>query len=168
MTIHDGHPFLPPEGERMPVRRLRGRWPTGVAVVTTGEGRGRVGLTVSSLLVVDGDPGVIVMMLDPLSDLAETLEVGTPCVVNVLGGGHDRLAEVFAGAGPAPGGPFTVGEWAATEHGPALADAAARASCRVSGVAPAETGWSVRHEAAIETVEVTDRSALRHERGRLS
>lgn len=152
----------------MPVRRLRGRWPSGVAVVTTGEGRERVGLTVSSLLVVDGDPGVVLMMLDPLSDLAESLAVGTPCVVNVLGAGHDRLAEVFAGAGPAPGGPFTVGHWMVSEHGPALADAVARAACRVSDVAAVETGWYVRHEATIEAVELTDRPALRHERGRLS
>lgn len=165
MTIHDEHPFLPPEGERSAVRRLRGRWPAGVAVVTTGEGRSRVGLTVSSLLVVDGDPGVVVMMLDPLSDLAESLGPGTPCVVNVLGPGQGDLAEVFAGQAPAPGGTFTIGEWRDGSHGPELAGAAAVARGHVSQVAGHETGWSLRHEVELASVDLTDVAALRHERG---
>ena len=165
MTIHDEHPFLPPEGERSVVRRLRGRWPAGVAVVTTGEGRSRVGLTVSSLLVVDGDPGVVVMMLDPLSDLAESLGAGVPCVVNVLGPGQGDLAEVFAGQAPAPGGTFTVGSWSDGTHGPELLGSAAVVRGRVSQVAEGETGWSVRHEVEIEAVDLRDVPALRHERG---
>ncbi len=165
MTIHSEHPFLPPEGERGVVRRLRGRWPSGVAVVTTGEGRARTGLTVSSLLVVDGDPGVAVMMLDPLSDLAEALTPGDRCVVNVLGQGQDELAEVFAGRAPAPGGPFTIGTWTAGSHGPELAGAAAIARGTVTVVADHETGWSLRHEVTIDDVDLTDGTALRHERG---
>ncbi len=165
VTIHQGHPFLPPEGERSAVRRLRGRWPSGVAIVTTGEERSRVGLTVSSLLVVDGDPGVAVMMLDALSDLAEALDPDTPCVVNVLGPGQHDLAEVFAGQAPAPGGPFTVGRWHQGAHGPELVGAAAVARGRVSQVADHETGFAVRHEVTLEAVDLSDVAALRHERG---
>ncbi len=165
MTIHDEHPFLPPEGERSVVRRLRARWPAGVAVVTTGAGRSRVGLTVSSLVVVDGDPGVVLMMLDPLSDLAEALTVGVACVVNVLGPGQGDLAEVFAGRAPAPGGPFTVGRWSDGAHGPELVGSAALARGRVSHVADHETGWSVRHEVELESVDLIDLAPLRHERG---
>ena len=165
MTIHDEHPFLPPEGERSVVRRLRGRWPAGVAVVTTGEGRSRTGLTVSSLVVVDGAPGMVVMMLDPLSDLADCLAPDVPCVVNVLGPGHGDLAEVFAGQAPAPGGPFTVGEWTDGTHGPELAGTVAVARGRVSHVADHETGWSVRHEVEIESADLADVAPLRHERG---
>jgi len=165
VTIHSEHPFLPPEGERSAVRRLRGRWPSGVAVVTTGDGRARTGLTVSSLLVVDGERGVAVMMLDPLSDLAESLTPGVRCVVNVLGRGQDELAEVFAGRAPAPGGPFTAGTWTAGTHGPELAGAVAVARGTVSAVAEHETGWSLRHEVTIDGVDLIDAAALRHERG---
>ncbi|WP_229054172.1 flavin reductase family protein [Aeromicrobium sp. Leaf350] len=165
MTIHSEHPFLPPEGERSVVRRLRGRWPGGVSVVTTGTGRSRVGLTVSSLLVVDGDPGVVLVMLDPLADLADALGPDVPCVVNVLASPHRDLAEAFAGVTPAPGGPFTLGEWHDGGHGPELVDAAATVRCRVATVADHETGWSVRHELTVEDVSLTDVAVLRHERG---
>ncbi|GAA1731286.1 flavin reductase family protein [Aeromicrobium alkaliterrae] len=165
MTVHSEHPFLPPEGERSTVRRLRGRWPSGVAVVTTGSGRERTGLTVSSLLVVDGEPGVVLVMLDPLSDLAEALADGVPCVVNLLASPHRDLAEAFAGVAPAPGGPFTLGVWRDGDHGPELTDAAAVARCRVAVVADHETGWSVRHELTIESASLTDVPTLRHERG---
>ncbi len=165
MTIHDEHPFLPPEGDRSVVRRLRGRWPAGVAVVATGNGRSRAGLTVSSLVVVDGDPGVVLMMLDPLSDLAESLASGVSCVVNVLGPGQGDVAEVFAGQAPAPGGPFTVGRWSDGTHGPELAGSAAVARGRVSHVADHETGWSVRHEVELASVALTELAPLRHERG---
>ena len=55
--IHEGeHPFHPPEGERDPVRRMRGRLAAPVTIITAGDDVGRSGLTVSSLMLAEGDP----------------------------------------------------------------------------------------------------------------
>ena len=40
MTIHSEHPFLEPEAERDPVRRLRGRLGGAVTLWTAGDGTG--------------------------------------------------------------------------------------------------------------------------------
>ncbi|HYF71787.1 MAG TPA: flavin reductase, partial [Nocardioides sp.] len=71
MTIHSEHPFLDPDPD--PVRRFRGRLGGAVSLVTAGAGRERAGLTVSSLLVANGDPAQVVMLVDPDSDLHDVL-----------------------------------------------------------------------------------------------
>ena len=74
MTIHSEHPFLEPE--RDPVRQLRGRLGGAVTLWTSGTGDGpldRAGLTVTSVLVANGEPPRLLALLDPDSDLAETL-----------------------------------------------------------------------------------------------
>ena len=65
MTIHSGHPFLEPESERDPARRLRGRVGGAVTLWTTGSGADRTGLTVSSVLVAAGEPARGLGMADP-------------------------------------------------------------------------------------------------------
>ncbi|MGH3508669.1 MAG: flavin reductase, partial [Nocardioidaceae bacterium] len=57
MTIRSEHPFADPEPARDVVRRFRGRLGGTVSVWTSGSGDGRVGLTVSSLVVAQGEPG---------------------------------------------------------------------------------------------------------------
>ncbi len=69
MTIHGDHPFLPPEEERSPVRRFRGRLPSPVTLWTSVHNGERAGLTVSSMLVANGEPGYVLGVLDPESDL---------------------------------------------------------------------------------------------------
>ncbi len=129
MTIHSEHPFVPPEGDRDPLRRLRGQLPAPVTVWTAGTGRGRRGLTVSSVLVAAGDPAHVLGLVDEEADL--WAEPPTTLVVNVLGPGHAYLADAFAGTAPAPGGPFTQGEWSDSDWGPVLADAAAWVGARL-------------------------------------
>ncbi len=73
MTIHDEHPFAEPQGRRDPVRLLRGRLGGAVSLWTAGAGRARAGLTVSSLLVLPGEPPRVLGLIDPDSDLADTL-----------------------------------------------------------------------------------------------
>ena len=60
MTIHSSHPFA--DGERDEVRRLRGRLGGAVTLWTTGEGRSRAGLTVTSSDF--GGPGYGMLWLD--------------------------------------------------------------------------------------------------------
>ena len=73
MTIHTTHPFLEPEGDRDPVRRLRGRLGATVSLWTAGSADARAGLTVSSWLVAGGEPGRVLALLDPDADLTDVL-----------------------------------------------------------------------------------------------
>ena len=164
MTIHSEHPFVPPEGDRDPVRRLRGALPAPVTVWTAGAGRSRRGLTVSSVLVAAGDPAHVLGLVDEESDLwgppPETL------VVNVLGPGHGYLADAFAGTVPAPGGPFTLGEWSDSDWGPVLADAATWVGVRLLAEAPRHVGWGLLVDGVVEHLESGSGGVLTHVRGR--
>ncbi|MFT4189172.1 MAG: flavin reductase [Aeromicrobium sp.] len=167
MTIHTDHPFATPEPGRDLVRRMRGRLPAPVTVWASGAGPERVGLTVSSMLIADGDPARIVGLIDPDSDLGERLTGGTETfAVSVLTGGQDQLAEVFAGLAPAPGGPFTVGAWRETAWGPVLDRNAGWLGLRLPGVPTRQVGWSLLVEAVVEHVEPGEAAALTHVRGR--
>lgn len=166
MTIHSGHPFATPDDERDVVRRLRGRLGGAVSLWTTGADDDRAGLTVSSLMVAGGEPGHLLALLDPESDLAERLSSGRAAVVHLLEGRHQQLAEAFAGQFPAPGGAFRMASWETTAWGPRLADAATWAGVRVVGE-PRAVGWSLLVDAELEHVEVgSGASALEHRRGR--
>jgi hypothetical protein len=120
VTIHDDHPFMPEDAERSPARRFRSRLASPVTLWTAGDGESRAGLTVSSLLVADGDPGVVVGILDPLSDLWDALRDSGRAVVTILDWADRRLADAFGYVAPAPGGPFTLADWTDTEWGPRL------------------------------------------------
>jgi flavin reductase (DIM6/NTAB) family NADH-FMN oxidoreductase RutF len=171
MTIHSEHPFADPDGERDPVRRLRGRVGGVVSLWTTGHGAGRAGLTVSSYVVAAGEPARIVGLLDPDSDLADALadaeDAGGParCVVQLLQWPHRDLADAFAGVAPAPGGAFRMAEWEETTHGPRLATATTWALATVES--SVEVGWSLQVTAVVDEVEVGDEpDPLGHRRGR--
>ncbi|WP_367649178.1 flavin reductase family protein [Aeromicrobium stalagmiti] len=164
MTIHSDHPFVPPEGERDPLRRLRGRMPAPVTVWSGGTGASRAGLTISSVLVADGDPARVVGLVDPDSAFWESDP--TTWVVNVLGAEHRFLADAFAGTVPAPGGPFTLGSWTDGDWGPVLAGTTGWFGVRLADVEPREVGWGLLVEGTIEHVEVGDAEAMVHLRGR--
>lgn len=166
MSIHDEHPFRPADDALNPVRRLRGRLASPVALLTAGQGRERAGLTVSSVLVADGDPGLVIAIVDPLSDLHDALlETGT-AVLNVLGSRHRQLADAFGYVAPAPGGPFTLAGWSESEWGPVLTGAPAWSGCRLA-VPPEPAGWGVEIRLAIEAAHLdSDEPPLVHRRGR--
>lgn len=167
MTIHSEHPFDTPDEDRDQVRRLRGRIGGTVSLWTSGEGVERAGLTVSSFLVATGAPGRVVGLLHPDSDLLDRLEETGTAVVSLLGPRDERLAEVFAGTMPAPGGPFRVAEWEQTEWGPRLTHADTWAGVRLDAGSRRDVGWSVLVEATIEHTEVgADDTPLVHRRGR--
>ena len=102
MTIHSDHPFLEPEGERDPVRRLRGRVGGVVSLWTSGSGTDRAGLTVSSYVVAGGEPARVLALVDPDSDLADALAETGRAVVQLLRWDHRDLADAFAGTVLAP------------------------------------------------------------------
>ena len=163
MTIHDTHPFLDPESERDPARRFRGRLGGAVTLWTSGSDRERAGLTVSSLMVAGGEPARILGLLDPDSDLAETLQRTGRAVVHLLGWKHRDLADAFAGA-PAPGGAFRVAAFEGGEWGPRLVDAPAWAA--VSLESEQDVGWSSLVNCVVDDVHLgEDTPPLVHRRG---
>jgi flavin reductase (DIM6/NTAB) family NADH-FMN oxidoreductase RutF len=169
VTIHGEHPFLPPESERSPVRRFRGRLSSPVTLWTAAAEGHRAGLTVSSLLVADGEPGFVVGVLDPLSDLWDVLRRSRTAVVNLLGWEYRQLADQFGYVAPAPGGPFRTGSWQETEWGPALSGVSAWAGCRLREDRTTELGWGVQVTLEMEHAEFgDDAEPLVHRRGRYS
>jgi flavin reductase (DIM6/NTAB) family NADH-FMN oxidoreductase RutF len=164
MSIHDEHPFLPPDGRRDPLRRLRGRMPAPVTVWAAGAGQDRVGLTVSSVVVGDGDPAVVLGLVDEDSTFWDARpEVFT---VNVVAAGQEYLADAFAGVVPAPGGPFTLGVWEQSDWGPVLRGSAGWLGVRRGAGDPRHAGWALLVEGTAEHVEVGDTDPLAHVRGR--
>lgn len=154
MTIHSEHPFLPPEGERNPLRRVRGRLPAPVTVWTTQQGTRRVGWTVSSILIADGHPGEVVALIDEESDLWELAALTGTVAISALGWQHRTLADGFAGVGPAPGGAFKLGTWTDTDWGPVLTDAAAWLGVRLVTTDPPKAGWGLLVRGRIERTEI--------------
>lgn len=167
MTIHPDHPFLPSESERSPVRRLRGRLGGTVSLWTAGQGTRRSGLTVSSLMVADGEPAYVLALVDPDSDLWEQLLRERVAVVQLLTWEHRSVADVFAGVAPSPGGQFRSAEFSQTPWGPLLQGATTWVGVRLSEAEPVEVGWSVLAQARVEHVEIgVETSPLVHRRGR--
>jgi flavin reductase (DIM6/NTAB) family NADH-FMN oxidoreductase RutF len=164
VTIHDTHPFLDPEPD--PVRRFRGRLGGAVTLWTAGEGPARAGLTVSSLMVANGDPARLLALVDPDSDLADALEATGRAAVTLLAWEHRDLAEAFAGTAPAPGGVFRLAPFEQTPWGPVLAGPHTWAGVALEDAR--EVGWSRLVTCRVEevTIGADDAPALVHRRGR--
>jgi 3-hydroxy-9,10-secoandrosta-1,3,5(10)-triene-9,17-dione monooxygenase reductase component len=119
VTIHSQHPFLPPESDRDPLRRFRGRMAQPVTLWCAGASGSRAGWTVSSMLVADGDPPEVLGLLDEEADLAQLVGATGAVAISLLRWEHRMLAEAFAGLAPAPGGPFKLSTWRETPWGSA-------------------------------------------------
>jgi flavin reductase (DIM6/NTAB) family NADH-FMN oxidoreductase RutF len=162
MTIHSTDPFATPDEQRSPVRRLRGRLPAPVSLWTA---PGPAGLTVSSILIADGEPGRVLGLVDEESELWEAVAAAGRFAVSLLGSAHRQLADRFAGLMPAPGGLFRGYRWQETAFGPVPADAGTWAGCLLTG--SREYGWFRLVEATIEQVQLDPAAEpLVHERGR--
>jgi flavin reductase (DIM6/NTAB) family NADH-FMN oxidoreductase RutF len=109
---------------------------------------------VSSTLVVDGEPGRLLGVVDDESDLWAAVEASGAFAVMPLGPGDRQLADRFAGSLPAPGGAFRGYEWSPTEFGPVLAGRDTWAGCRLEAARP--FGWGLLIEATIADLRVGD------------
>ena len=163
--IHDENPFGVPESDRDPVRRFRGRMPAPVTVVTSGTGMRATGLTVSSLMVADGEPGRILFLCGRNADLGDVILSSGGFVVHVLVAGDEALSDRFAGIRPSPGGLFAGLAVFEGHRGPVLTSVPTRADCGLT--ATADAGWYLLVEGAIETITLGDPvEALLRFRGR--
>lgn len=128
--IHYEDPFATPVGARQPIRRFRGRVVSGVTVWTAGRGDERMGLTMSSVLVAEGDPPSILGLMSDTTDLYERIRTSGRFIVHVLDDARANEADVFAGLRPSPGGKFADVDFEETEWGPLITALETRASCR--------------------------------------
>jgi flavin reductase (DIM6/NTAB) family NADH-FMN oxidoreductase RutF len=116
-------------------------------------------------MVANGEPARVLALVDPDSDLADAVQRTGRAVVQLLSWSHRDLAEAFAGAAPAPGGPFRTGEFEDTAWGPRLTDATTWAGTTLESVAT--VGWSSLLTLTIDEVTVgDDEEPLVHRRGR--
>jgi 3-hydroxy-9,10-secoandrosta-1,3,5(10)-triene-9,17-dione monooxygenase reductase component len=143
-SLHYGNPWADPAGLRDPARQLRGRLP---APVTVWMAAGGAGLTVSSILVAQGEPPCLVGLIGPDTDLAQALHADPRFVVHLLTAEHRRLAQHFAGLLPAPDDQLTT---TPSEFGATLNAVGDRAQCRLLSRRP--LGWSELIEAEIVSV----------------
>jgi len=153
-TRHSGlspdDPFATPLEERRLDRRFRGRLVAPVTVWTAGSGDRRAGLTVSSLLVAEGDPAEVLGLLDPLSELFDVLVDRGSFVAHVLETADQRLAGMFAGAYPVD--PFEEVDTVDGEFGPVISGTRHILGCRLVG--SEELGFQMLVRGSIEALEI--------------
>ena len=147
-------PFAVPSERRDPARRLRGRLLAPVTVWTAGQLPDGAGLTVSSVLVAEGQPARLLGLIDPTSAFWEAMQVAGAFVVHVLAVGDRALAERFSEIRPPIRGPFERLEVAQSPWGPVLGGSRPRAACRLAGTAP--VGYGELVEGVIEQLELSD------------
>jgi 3-hydroxy-9,10-secoandrosta-1,3,5(10)-triene-9,17-dione monooxygenase reductase component len=147
-------PFTVPPERREPARRLRGRLVAPVTIWTAGQLPGGAGLTVSSILVAEGEPARLLGQIDPTSAFWEAMQETGAFVVNVLAVGDRTLAERFSEVRPPIRGPFDGLQVAESPWGPVLGGSRPRAACRLAGSAPVGHGELV--EGVIERLELPD------------
>ena len=152
--IHPEHPFQTPADEREPARRLRGRLALPVTIWTSAGTDGPAGLTVSSVLVAEGQPSAVIGLINDTSDLWDAIGAAGRFVVHVLGENHRELAERFAGQRPSPGGLFQGLDVEDGEFGPVLNELKERAHCKLFDTADA--GYQRMVRGLIHEVEVAD------------
>jgi 3-hydroxy-9,10-secoandrosta-1,3,5(10)-triene-9,17-dione monooxygenase reductase component len=157
-------PFETPPEQRDPARRLRGRLAAPVTVWTTTRQSRHVGLTVSSLLVVEGEPATLVGLIGPLTDLWSAVQESKRFVVHVLGDRDGPTAERFTGRDP--GDPFDGIAVRETPWGPVIDSLSTVAFCDLSGFL--EIGYSVLVRAHLSetALEPRERPPLVYYRGR--
>lgn len=165
MTSRPENPFATPADLRDPVRRLRGRLVSPVTVLTAGAAPAIAGITVSSLVVLEGDGGRVAAVLGRGSEFTDAVNRSGYFVVHVLGSDQSDLAGTFAGYRPSPGGMFAASPWEESEWGPVLTDVSDWAGCAVESCVP--IGDQDMLVGTIDHLEVSDlTSPLIHFRGR--
>ena len=152
--ILHGHPFATPAELREPARQLRGRLVAPVTVWTAGGPEARTGLTISSVMVAEGEPASVFGLVGETSDLWEAIRVSEAFVVHLLQESQRQLADRFAGLRPTPGGPFRNLAVVDSPWGPVLADLPSRAYCRLRG--SWESGYHLLVAGSIEQIEIPD------------
>ncbi|EQM31820.1 flavin reductase family protein [Rhodococcus erythropolis] len=81
------------------MRRSMGRFTTGVAVVTSGEGDAACGMTISSLTSISLDPAILMVSLTQGSRTTDMVDKTGRFAVSILGSRQEAVARRFATRG---------------------------------------------------------------------
>jgi 3-hydroxy-9,10-secoandrosta-1,3,5(10)-triene-9,17-dione monooxygenase reductase component len=154
IRVGSRRPFAVPPERRDPARRWRGRLVAPVTVWTAGRLPGGAGLTVSSVLVAEGQPARLLGLIDPTSALFAAAQETGGFVVHVLAAGDRALAERFSEVRPPIRDPFERLQVAASPWGPVLEGNRPRAGCRLAG--SATVGHAELVEGVIEELELPE------------
>ena len=124
---------------------------------------GDVGLTMSSVLVADGEPPQILGLISRTTDLFEVLTDSRRFVLHVLERKDWKLADIFAGLRPNPGGPFAGLSPESSDYGPVL-PSPATAFCTVTaiesvGASEASASIAAQHESRLSSRPLASRDA---------
>lgn len=153
--IHeDVDPFATPEDDRDPERRFRGRLAAPVTVITAGDASDRTGMTVSSIVVSEGQPGKVHFIAAPTADLCDVIDRSGRFVVHILGTDHREISEIFAERRPSPGGLFAGVAYGDGAWGPVLTEVADRAYC--SAARSTTEGYSLLVSGDIDEIDTED------------
>ncbi len=113
----------------------------------------------SSVLVAEGEPALLLGLVGEETELLAALEVSGRLAISVLGWDQRPVADGFAGVRPTPGGPFRGHDWHQTEWGPVPASAPTWAGCRLRDLRPA--GYARLVEAELERITIGPDAAAR-------
>jgi 3-hydroxy-9,10-secoandrosta-1,3,5(10)-triene-9,17-dione monooxygenase reductase component len=158
-------PFAAPPELRDPTRRLRGQLVEPVTVWTAyGPDERPAGVTVSSVLVAEGEPSGIIGLIGPVSDFWDAVVHSQRFVVHVLDADQARISDQLASR--YPGDPFEGIVVSHSAHGPVLEEVGVRAACGLSGYT--EAGYYHLVQGVIEDIAIgpDDAAPLVHYRGR--
>jgi flavin reductase (DIM6/NTAB) family NADH-FMN oxidoreductase RutF len=147
------------------VRRLRGQVTAPVTVWTTyADDASQVGITVSSVLIAEGDTPLIMGLVSPLSDFWDALQTTKRFVVHVLSTDQRRIADQFALR--YPGDSFEGLSTSGSDHGPILDAVLTRTKCLLT--AQLEAGWSLLLKGSLQEITAAEQPPLPlvHYRGR--
>lgn len=118
--------------ESFDLRQIMRRWPTGVAVVTTGNENHRHGMTVSSFVSIALDPPAVTVTMANASQTKQLVEQTGSFAVNFLDERHANISEIFAGKVPESADRFQNLEITPGHLGlPLLTVATAHLECKV-------------------------------------
>ena len=126
----------------------------GVGVWTAGRDDARTGLTISSMLVAEGAPSVVLGLMNSTTDLYEAIRETGGFVVHLLGDEDPITADRFAGLRPSPGGLFVDVDVEDADRGPVMSAFPNRAHCRY--VSAAKAGFQELVTGEIERIELDD------------
>jgi 3-hydroxy-9,10-secoandrosta-1,3,5(10)-triene-9,17-dione monooxygenase reductase component len=147
--LHYGEPWAAPPEARDPLRRLRGRLVLPVTVWLAASPEGSpVGLTISSVLLAQGEPPMLAGLVSAATELGELFASGSAksFAVHVLGASHRRLAQHFSGELPGERVAVSSSAW-----GFVLDEVEDRLFCRARSTR--DFGWSLLVEAVVEATE---------------
>lgn len=114
---------------------------------------GPAGITVASILVAEGQPAMVLGLIDPLATFADAVVDSGRFVVHVVAEAQAKLADQLAGRSPTALDRFDDLEVSQSPWGPVVQELTSRVYCSVLDAT--ETGESTLIRAAVDEIELS-------------